>query len=397
MICIENERNCCGCAACAEVCPANCIMMIPGTLGAVYPKVNTDKCLQCEMCDEVCPMQHAEEMKKVPEHQTVYAAYSKDPQLRKAGSSGGIFGVLATILISQDYRVYGAGFDETLQLRCMWADNWQELKPLMKSKYLQSDLSNAYSQILKDLQQGRRVLFVSTPCQITALKRYLRKDYENLLTIDFLCHGVPSQIFFNRCKAYEEEKYGKRILSYSFRTKIPGGTTPHYFTLQTEKNGKKKIVTKPYFQSTFYAFFQKYITLRESCYDCTFSERGRVSDITIGDFHDIEKYVPDINRFEGVSTVIVNTPNGESLFECAKDQLWVRPFNMQQLMTDRVLFSEKTKRPAGRDQFADDYKNMEFHSFINRHLDKKRYVFFAVYYRLPKSVRTVLRRICHIK
>lgn len=397
MISITEERDCCGCAACVAVCPAECITMISGTLGAVLPQVDTDKCLQCGKCDTVCPMQHSEEMKKIPEQQPVYAAYSNNSQIRKCGSSGGMFGTIATQLISEGFRIYGAGFDEKLKLRCIYADTVEELEPLMKSKYLQSDLSGAYPQIQKDLQQGRKLLFVSTPCQVAALKRYLHKDYDTLLTVDFLCHGVPSQQLFDQCNGYEEKKGGYHMLAYAFRTKIPNGATPHYFTITIEKNGKTKTITKPYFRSAFYAFFQKYISLRESCYNCTFAERGRTSDLTIADFHDIEKYIPDINRFEGVSTVIVNTEKGKMLFNSIQDQLWYQPFDMEKLLSDKVLFSEKTKRPISRDRFIKDYEALEFHEFAGRHLDKKRYAICEVYYKLPKVLRAVAKRICHIE
>lgn len=396
MISISAEKSCCGCAACAVACPVNCIQMIPGTLGAVFPHVDLKRCVDCGKCEAVCPVLHAEEMKYISGQQTVYAAYAKDSEVRYGGSSGGMFGVLAKYLLAQGYRVYGAGFDENLQLRCMFADTEAELAPLMKSKYLQSDLSLAYRQIQEDLRQGKHVLFVSTPCQVAALKRFLNREYGKLITVDFLCHGVPSQAFFDKCRQYEEKKYGCETLTYQFRAKIPNGATPHYFMVTARKNGKEVTITKPYFRSVFYAFFQQYITLRESCYDCAFAEQGRVSDITIADFHDIEKYVPSINRFDGVSTVIVNTKKGEELFDCVADKLWLTTFSMERLMAEQVLFTEKTKRPANRDAFIASYNQMEFSAFVCRSINKKRHAVFALYYRLPKWLRTIAKKLCRV-
>lgn len=396
MICIANEKDCCGCAACEAICPGNCISMVSGTLGAVFPQVDAEKCLQCGKCDTVCPVQNAQDMKAIPQQQPVYAAYSKNAQLRNGGSSGGMFGTIATALLAEDYRIYGAAFDENMQLRCTYADSEESLRPLMKSKYLQSNLSEAYPQIRDDLKAGGKVLFVSTPCQVAALKRYLGKEYENLTTVDFLCHGVPSQAFFDQCREYEEQKHGCKILGYQFRTKIPGGATPHYFTVTVEKKGRSKTITKPYFRSVYYAFFQKYISLRESCYDCVFAERGRVSDLTIADFHDIEKYVSKINRFDGVSTAIVNTEKGARLFDRVKDTLWTKPFSIEQLMADGVLFAEKTKRPTDRDRFVETYQKLDFSTFVDRNMDRKRHAIFAVYYLLPKPLRAVLKKIFHI-
>lgn len=396
MISITEERNCCGCGACTAVCPASCITMVPGTLGALFPQVNKEKCIDCGKCEKVCPMLHAPEMKHISGEQTVYAAYAKDAKLRHGGSSGGMFGTIAKHLLTEGYRVYGAGFDKSLKLRCMSADSEEALTPLMKSKYLQSDISGTYGKIRQDLQQGRHVLFVSTPCQVAALKRYLNKEYENLITIDFLCHGVPSQEFFDKCREYEEKKYGCKTLAYQFRTKIPNGATPHYFTVVTQKNGKQRVVIKPYFKSAYYALFQQYMTLRESCYDCTFAEQGRISDMTIADFHDIEKYEPTVNRFDGVSTVIINTEKGKTLFDSIKDALWTQSFSIERLIEDKVLFAEKTKRPARRDAFIESYEKMEFTSFVSQNLNKKRYAIYAVYYKLPKCLRAVVRKLCHI-
>lgn len=396
MVCITEDKMCSGCSVCAVVCPVKCITMSPGTLGALFPKVDDTLCIHCGKCKTVCPIMNAEEEKHIPAEQYVYAAYSKKPEIRSGGSSGGMFGTVAEKLISQGYRVYGAAFDDDLHLRCVHADTIEELSPLLKSKYLQSDMVSAYTEIYEDLEKGKKVLVVSTPCQIAALKRYLHKDYENLLLMDFLCHGVPSQIFFDQCKAYEEKKHGYKILSYTFRAKVRNGATPHYFTVTTDKNGKKNTVTKPYFRSAFYAFFQKYISLRESCYECIFSERGRVSDLTIADFHDIEKYVSDINRFNGVSTVIVNTEKGKQLFDSIKDQLWVKPFSIEQLMSDKVLFSQKTERPQNRDKFIADYENMEFSEFVSRNTDRKRYAIYNIYYKLPGRLRALIKKFYHI-
>lgn len=396
MITIHNERECCGCSACMAACPAGCIEMIPGTLGAMLPRVYTERCINCGKCKAVCPLQNAVSVKQTAETQQVYAAYAADDEVRFSGSSGGIFGTIANLLLTEGYVVYGAGFDKDLKLRCMRAENTQELKPLLKSKYLQSDISASYSDIRKTLEQGTKVLLVATPCQIAAVRGYLGKNYENLLSIDFLCHGVPSQQLFDRCREYEDAKYGCKTLAYSFRTKIKGGSTPHYFTVQTEKKGKRRTVTRPYFKSVYYAFFQQYISLRESCYDCVFSEKDRVSDLTIADFHAIERYETSINRFDGMSTVILNTEKGKLLFDRIKKSLWYREYSMETLMRDGVLFAEKTKRPAGRDAFARDYHTLDFESFVTRHINRTKYAIYGIYYRLPKPLRRALRNVLHI-
>lgn len=379
-------------------CPVGCIEMRPATLGALVPHVDISKCVGCGKCEMVCPMLHTKQLKRhLTFQQAVYAVYAKNPKIRFMGSSGGVFGVLANHLIDQGYKVYGAGFTEDLKLVCKSAETETELEILMKSKYLQCSMSGQFAQIKSDLEKNRRVMVVLTPCMIAALKQYLGKVYNNLLTVDFLCHGVPSQKFFDQCVEYEDQRHRCKTRAYSFRTKIPNGVTPHYFTVEVEKNGKIKTVTKPYYKSAFYAFFQRYLTLRESCYDCVFSEQERCSDITIADFHRIEDYVKNINRFDGVSTVIVNTDKGSKVFDEVRGCFWLQEFSMQNLVEDGVLFSEKTKRPKIRDAFVESYNQRAFEDFVNDNTPTMKYFFYELYYGLPRILRDILKKLCNLK
>lgn len=397
MIKIADEAQCCGCGACKAACPVGCIEMKEGTLGSVFPTIDFAKCIKCDKCTAVCPMLHMPHLKFSSDNQSVFAAYANNAETRFDGSSGGIFGVFSKYLLLQGYHIYGAAFDDLMQLKCMTADSELSLKKLMKSKYLQCDMTESFRQIRQELLQGGKILFVSTPCQVAALLLFLGKKYDNLITIDFLCHGVPSQTLFNQCVSYENRRHHYRMLEYSFRTKIPGGATPHYFSVRVEKNGKIKKITAPYFYSIFYAFFQQYVSLRESCYECIFAEKDRVSDITIGDFHTIEEYLPDINRMEGVSTVILNTSKGETLFDNVKNNIWCKQFSMEQLLADKVLFSEKTKRPKNRDEFIKWYETKSFDEFVRRNTPRCRYFLYAIYYKLPRCMRLLIKKACHIK
>lgn len=244
MIQILQERDCCGCGACSVVCPQNCITMQEGTLGHLFPRVDQTKCVGCGLCDRVCPMQVN---LKHCDRQTAVAAFAKDASTRFEGSSGGMFGVFSKKLLANGYIVYGAAFDEDLKLQCMSANTVEELSPLYKSKYLQSDMTGGFKKIKEQLRAGKKILFVSTPCQVYALKSYLMEDYPNLLTVDFFCHGVPSQRFFNQCLAEEEKALGSKILRYGFRAKKKRGATPHYVALSYEK----KWTSKGYYRLLF--------------------------------------------------------------------------------------------------------------------------------------------------
>lgn len=329
---------------------------------------------------------------KQPLEKKAFAAYAKAADVRFEGSSGGMFGVFARELIDQGFVVYGAAFDKELKLKCTPAETKEELHPLCKSKYLQSDLTGRYKEIENRLKKCDKVLFVSTPCQVRALKLFLSKEYANLITIDFFCHGVPSQKFFDQCLDLDSKRLGGDIKQYEFRTKKTHGATPHYFTEVVQgKNGKKSI-SGLYFLSPFYAVFQKYINLRESCYDCRFAGADRVSDITIGDFHDIEKYASGINRFDGVSTVIVNTSKGAELWKSCQEQLTALPMDFNRLTSDGACFGAGTQRPSGRDTFLKDYQEMTMEELIRKWVNLSHYWKQLIYYSLPGALRKRIKR-----
>ena len=389
MIQILQERDCCGYGACSVVCPQNCITMQEGTLGHLFPRVDQTKCVGCGLCNRVCPMQvdltHCD-------RQAAVAAFAKDATTRFEGSSGGMFGVFSKKLLANGYIVYGAAFDEDLKLQCMSANTVEELSPLYKSKYLQSDMTGGFKKIKEQLRAGKKILFVSTPCQVYALKSYLMEDYPNLLTVDFFCHGVPSQRFFNQCLAEEEKALGSKILRYGFRAKKKRGATPHYVALSYEKNGRQKDIIDYYFVSPFYAIFQKYIDLRESCYNCRFAGRNRASDITIGDFHDIDRYIQGVNRFDGVSTVVLNTPKGYAMWDSCLEYVQAYPMDLEKLISDGQCFGNGTNRPARRDEFVDDYNKLETEALLRKWANPNAYRKQQIYYGLPKAIRQKLKK-----
>ena len=391
MINIIDESQCCGCGACSIVCPKQCIQMIPGTLGHLFPKVKEDICIACGKCEQVCPMK--QQKRKQSFRQTAYAAYAKEPEIRFAGSSGGMFGTFSLQLLKDNYSVYGAAFDSNLQLKCMEATEQSGLAILLKSKYLQSDLTNQYRKIKSNLENGKKILFVSTPCQVAALKSYLGKEYENLLTIDFFCHGVPSQQFFDQCIKIDSERLGGNIKKYQFRAKKRwGGVTPHYFLAEIELNGRCKKITKIYYKSSFYAIFQKYINFRESCYKCQFANADRLSDITIGDFHEIDRYIKGINRFDGISTVIINSVKGEKLWKRCSKQIVQYPVDLSMLISDGICFNGGTKKPKNREEFIRDYNSKSFKELIEKYAGVRKYWKQGIYYSMPKFLRKQFKK-----
>lgn len=391
MICIDDKSMCCGCATCEMVCPCGAIHMNEDEAGFLFPFVQKEKCIDCGLCEKKCPVLNHKNEKDLSHK--FYAAYASDKETRYKGSSGGIFGVIAKQFVAENAVVYGAAFDESLKLRCTGAEDEQSLQPLYKSKYLQSNIGNKFFEIKKHLENGRKVLFVSTPCQVYALKLFLGQEYDNLFTLDFVCHGVPSQSFFDKCKNFVEQKENIKILDFSFRAKKKNGATPHYYKMRYKKNGCIKEKINLYFDSPFYYAFQKYITLRDSCYDCHFSHSNRVSDITIADFHEVDKYVKGINRFDGVSSVVVNTKKGETIWQAVKDKTIFTELDFSILLNNKELMCESTKKPPQREMFIEDLCSLSFEDFARKHLNGNCEYVKKMYYLLPKAARKILKKV----
>lgn len=218
---IKNKGNqvCCGCTACKTVCPKQCITMVEDNEGFLYPKVDTNLCIDCQACVKACPFHNPAEENKP---KSVYAALNKNEEIRKDSSSGGVFTILAEKVINEGGVVFGAKFTDDWQVEIVPTETIEGLAAFRGSKYLQAKMGNSLSLAKKYLREGRKVLFSCTPCQIAGLKHYLRKDYENLLAVDFVCHGVPSPKVW-RMYLDEVTQAGKRAISdIKFRDKPQG-------------------------------------------------------------------------------------------------------------------------------------------------------------------------------
>lgn len=391
MINIEDKSDCCGCKACEAVCPVPCITMKLDSELFYYPEVNLSKCINCGKCEAVCPIINIPTNNSV--NQEMYAAWSKDKEVRYDASSGGIFESLAREFLQNNGVVFGAAFDNRLQLKHMCATNITELKPLCKSKYIQSDMNGCYKNIKFHLENGKEVFFVGTPCQVAALRNFLNKPYRNLTLVDLICHGVPSQELFNKCNYYEEEQRNIKLEKYSFRSKIKKGSTPHYYTKSYTINSINKEESGIYYHSPYYLGFQKRITLRPSCYECLYSNPDRVSDITLGDFHTIDKYVKSIDRMQGVSMVILNTFKGESLFNTIVDDLDFIKFDLQTAIDNNECLSRPTQMPAKRKTFFEDLRTKEFQYVVKNHLTTNKSYVLDLYYSLPRSIRSIAKKL----
>lgn len=316
MINIVDKKNCCGCSACASVCPKNCISMQPDSEGFLYPVVDESACIECGLCENVCNELH-------PYHQRqplkVLAAINKDETIRMKSSSGGIFHILAGSIIKEGGVVFGARFDENWQVVTDFAGDMKGVEAFMGSKYVQSRVGNAYNDVKKFLEEGRKVLFSGTPCQVAGLHKFLRKPFDNLLTVDFVCHGTPSPKVWER---YLDTtvKHGKRISRVDFRNKETGWSN-YSFSIRYDDSELTAPLISPHPQNPYMNAFLKEIILRPSCYDCKAKGCSSQSDITIADFWGINTVFPDMDDDKGTGMIFVNTKKGQTSIDFSQMEI----------------------------------------------------------------------------
>lgn len=395
MIRTDNKNLCCGCETCGLVCPKNCISFECDSLGHKYPHVDKNLCVNCRKCESVCPIQNNYEGLDIGNE--AHIVYSKDVNIRRRGSSGGVFETIAKWIVGNEGAVFACRFDDNLKLKCFEANTEEEVKKLTKSKYLQSESVDSFPLMKQRILGGKKVLFVSTPCQVAAFKSYLGKlaSSDNVFLVDFFCHGVPSQDFFDMCKDYVERKEGISVKEYEFRSKIKNGKTPHYYSLTYKKNGKIKRRTSLYLLDPFYLGFQKYITLRDCCYTCPFGRGNHSADMTMGDFHNVDRYISGINRFDGCSSVLINNEKGQFIWNQIKGSLLVHDIDINTLYQNKEIYSGGTQEPRQRQLFlADIQSGMPFDALVDKWLNGRTDYKKRIYYAMPNFIRNMAKKIC---
>ena len=316
-IVIDNLKDCCGCAACLNICPKDAISMIEDKAGFIYPKVDTDLCVDCGMCKRVCAFNKRNSGET--EEPQVYAAVINDRSTLEKSSSGGVFSALANTVLGEGGVVFGAAWGKDFSLSHIAAKTPEEFEKLRGSKYVQSNIGTTFREVKSHLDAGKSVCYSGTPCQISGLKSYLGKDYENLFTIDIICHGVPSLKMLKDDLKFVSGKSPDELTNVKFRDKSYGWGTKGSLTAD-DKKIKYNAGTSPY-----YFYFLKGEVYRESCYNCRFPSEKRQGDITLGDYWgiktDLLKKLGDINPDLGVSCVLVNTEKGKNWLNSAKNSL----------------------------------------------------------------------------
>ncbi|MBP3554310.1 MAG: Coenzyme F420 hydrogenase/dehydrogenase, beta subunit C-terminal domain [Clostridia bacterium] len=357
-----SKALCCGCRACESACPKSAIRFEKDANGFSYPHA-TDACISCGKCLKVCPVNTQTEPQDKSEIK-VYALQNKASEILSESSSGGVFFELASYIIQNGGVVFGAAFDENLKLSHVAAETTEELKPLMGSKYLQSDMRSALKQVKETLVSGRLVLYSGTPCQIKALHRYLGKAYENLYTVDVICHGAPSQAHFDRYVQYIEKKYHSRIKSISFRNKSNGWK--NFCVKLCLENGK--VIIEDIHKNLYMRAFLKNLSLRESCFQCSANNYRSGSDLTMGDFWNIERTSATFSDDRGCSGVMIHSEKGQKLLEAVKNRFVCEEQSLELLVKYNHVLETSVKKPANYDAFAKAYFTLDLNKTDDMYL-----------------------------
>lgn len=329
---IDKFDLCTGCKLCSNICPKNSIEFNQDKLGFAIPYVN-DTCIDCSKCVRNCVAQKKVQLNN---NLDIYACKNKDSKIENLSSSGGIFFELAKYIINKNGVVYGCVL-KNMQAIHKRVDSIENLYEILGSKYIESDLSNVYANIKNDLQKGL-VLFAGMPCQVDAIKSFA--NCENLITVDLVCHGVPSKILFDKYINEIENKYNSKIIKYSFRKKSDLYGNQNVFI----KLDNKKEIFIPHSIDPFYALFFSDKFLKKSCYDCKYCSTNRTGDITIGDFWNHQKYCKELKSENNLSIVLINTINGQKIF----NEISIKNFRFEKIYEDVSKSQSPLREPLGK-------------------------------------------------
>lgn len=321
------EKNVCtGCGACAVSCPVNCIEMKADSEGFRYPMIDSARCISCKKCESVCPVLNKPAVQIAPQ---AYGVKHREERIRTSSSSGGVFPAMAEYVLAHGGAVCGAAYREDFSVRHQIIEAAADISKLQGAKYAQSSAEHLFEAIRNMLRENRLVLFSGTPCQIAGLKAFLGRDYDQLLLVDMICHGVPSPLVWKRYLAHRMEKdaNGSCVISVNQRDKVSGWSRYRYSLKITYGNGKVYCVAQS--DDMYMQGFVNNLFLRPSCAQCQFKGLSRCSDITLGDYWGVWDQYPEFDDNKGTSLMLTNTGKGTEFLKRVEDRIDKLSVNVQ--------------------------------------------------------------------
>lgn len=362
MINKTDKSSCTGCTACASICPKKCIVMVEDEEGFDYPKVDTEKCIDCSLCEKVCVVG-----KRIisPDSTYTIAFQNKNENIRENSSAGGAVGAIFAEVFNAGGVAYGAGYDKDNIVRHMRVTSMLECKrnKIFASKYVTSDLGETFAMAKNDLATKPFVCFVGLPCQIAGLKSYLKIEYPNLITIDLTCYGVPSRRLYREYISHLEDHYSAKVVDVRFRDKSFGYSAP---TMFVEFSDGKSRSQNRHIKSYLRAFFSN-ISMRPSCYKCSFKGVNRISDFTIGDCKNIKAFVPSMDDDKGTTVMYVHTEKAKQLLNRINDVIISEvPIDEVLKTCGRKMSESATENPV-RENFFADINSLSYEKLIRKY------------------------------
>ena len=361
------REHCCGCGSCMNACPKGAITMEEDFEGFLFPVVDHDACIDCGACVKRCPIYSEQPANRTTE--TCYAVIAQDDDMRAKSSSGGLFSQICDYAFERGGVIFGAAYDGPDTVVHKMVDKPEDLDILRRSKYVQCSTGDTYSQVKKLLNEGRFVLYSGCPCHIAGLYAFLGHDYDNLLTVDLICHGSPSPGLFKR---YLKENYeGHPIDEVNFRDKTAYGWSTH-MNIYFEDGAVKRETCG---NDPYYIMFLRCLAMRPFCSMCKFTKLPRVADLSIGDWWGIEKFNAELNDHKGTSLLIVNNDKGEAVFESAikPSSRRVEEFALSDARPRNYTIDKPFKAHPARKRFFEllEYQpfNKAVRSALNYHYD----------------------------
>lgn len=367
--CLSKEE-CCGCNACGDVCPTNAISFKTDIEGFWYPEIDAGMCINCELCTKICPEINISALKKndFPQPSSAVAAINRNMTERWNSTSGGIFSVFANKIYEERGYVGGAVYNADFSVSNYISNNPEDLERLRSSKYLESNAEGLFNKVLELLKGGELVLVCGTPCQMAALRSFLRKDYDNLIIVDFLCRGVNSPKVYRKYLDSLEKKFGSKVVAVKAKNKELGWR--NLTRKVTFQNGQTYYGVL--MEDDFRRGYHTNVYCRPSCYQCVFKGFPRMADITIGDFWGIEKYAPNLDNNIGTSLVLINSEKGRRFYESVGERLEAVELPLTAAFGGNVALFKSIEAPKiDRESFFKDLDRGTFDDVVSKYFPQK--------------------------
>ena len=379
---LADKDLCTGCMACVNACPKKCINIEQDSMGNLFPVIDYSKCVECKKCEKSCPIKNNI---SINYPNKAYAAWSLDQKDRKTSTSGGSASVFYQQAISDNMYICGVEYDNDFHVKHTISRDIESILKFKQSKYVYSEVDNIYELVKEKLDNGEDVLFISLPCKVAGLLGFLNKKYDNLITIDIVCHGTPSyKILDDHIKFVDKKRIGKNL---RFRDDNQ---------MLFDVSSKSKTVYRKYGkEDTYMAAFLEGLDYRESCYHCQFAKSKRISDITISDFWGLGSEIPFEHEYSGaISAVLINTQKGMDFFEKCKHRFFYEERPVEEAIKGNAQLNSPTKHHLKRNLFEEMYKSVGFEKAVKKCLHKE--MFNSRIKRRKASMRMKIRKLASL-